>query len=140
MQWIKASERLPELAGDYYCRFTNNGVYRGTRYFSRNDQEFKSDYYIDLEWLDETDQPSESKLHECKYCHAMTTQSDDECYAKPVEPVKSLKECKDEYAESLGYASWDHIIHSYILRNDIGRIIAVTENATKLFYTQQFKK
>lgn len=51
MQWIKASERLPEKDAKYYCR--SNG---GVKMYIWN-----KDIYTSLEWLDESPQPSKDE-------------------------------------------------------------------------------
>jgi hypothetical protein len=53
MKWIKASERLPEESGEYFCKaVSNNSEIRALRYFAGS--RFLDDRFVTCEWLDET--------------------------------------------------------------------------------------
>lgn len=53
MQWVKASERLPNIAGSYYVKEISSGI-RSLRYFRKKTKSLLSVYPKNYEWLDES--------------------------------------------------------------------------------------
>lgn len=63
MQWIKASERLPEKAGLYTVRAKTAGIVGGQAYFNEKRFEFRQGVSDnEIEWLDECESKSAKEI------------------------------------------------------------------------------